>query len=460
MRATRTVCICMALAGTGLLSQGTVTAPMTISQAVDRATRNFPSIQTSGEQVNAAIAQIRLARTNYLPSINTLGQINRATRNNIFGLLLPQAVIPNISGPVLGTNNGTTVWGSAAGVLVSWEPFDFGRRHAFVQSAEATRNRAEFAAKREQLGVAKATAAAFLTLLASELTVRAAQSAVDRAQVLMRSVGALVNAQLRPGADLSRASSELDAAETQLIQSQESVDVARAALMEYTGVNVKSAEVAPASLLQLPPDALAINIDVAANPAVQEQNAVIEESKARLRILERTYRPTFNLQLAGSARGTGALVNGGTLGGWNGLAPTFFNVAAGFTVDFSVLASPAIHAQEAQESAIERSESAKLRQTIVELQAQQNAARASWTQARRIAAETPNEVQDARVGFEQANAQYRSGLATIIAVAEAQRILAQAEIDDSLAWLAVWRVLLQLQSAERDITSFLAEASK
>ena len=129
-------------------------------------------------------------------------------------------------------------------------------------------------------------------------------------------------------------------------------------------------------------------------------------------------------------------------------------------MDFSVLASPSIHAREAQESAIERSESAKLRQVITDLQAQQNAARASLTQARRIATETPKEVQDARVGFEQAKAQYRSGLATIVAVAEAQRILAQAEIDDSLARLAVWRVLLQLQPAEGDITSFLAEASK
>ena len=41
-----------------------------------------------------------------------------------------QTVIPNMSGPVLGTNDGRNVWGSAVGVLVSWEPFDFGRRHA------------------------------------------------------------------------------------------------------------------------------------------------------------------------------------------------------------------------------------------------------------------------------------------------------------------------------------------
>lgn len=100
--------------------------------------------------MNAAAAGIRIARTNYLPSVNALGQVNRATRNNVFGLLLPQAVIPNLSGPVLGTDNGSTVWGSAVGVLVSWEPFDFGRRHALVGSAQATRDRTQLTVERTQ----------------------------------------------------------------------------------------------------------------------------------------------------------------------------------------------------------------------------------------------------------------------------------------------------------------------
>lgn len=74
--------------------------------------------------------------------------------------------------------------------------------------------------------------------------------------------------------------------------------------------------------------------------------------------------------------------------------------------------------------------------------------------------QTPKEVQDARTGFEQANAQYRAGLPNIVAVAEGQRLLAQAEIDDSLAKLAVWRALLQVETAQGDITNFLVKASK
>src|SRR5580698_1470366 len=106
--------------------------PITLPQAVENAIRNYPSIRVSQEQVNAAAAGIQLARTAYLPRIDALAQANRATRNNVFGLLLPQGTIPSMSGPVLGTNNLGTAWGSAIGTLVTWEPFDFGLRKATV----------------------------------------------------------------------------------------------------------------------------------------------------------------------------------------------------------------------------------------------------------------------------------------------------------------------------------------
>src|SRR6516165_10484875 len=105
---------------------------MTMSEAVDSAARNYPSIRVSQEQINAAAAGIQLARTAYLPRVDALAQVNRATRNNVFGLLLPQGVIPPISGPVLGSNNFGAAWGSGLGVLVTWEPFDFGLRKASV----------------------------------------------------------------------------------------------------------------------------------------------------------------------------------------------------------------------------------------------------------------------------------------------------------------------------------------
>ena len=78
-----------------------------------------------------------VARTAYVPRLDLLWQANRATRNNVFGLLFPQAVVPPISGPVLGTTMYDSVWGSAAGVLLSWQAVDFGVRRANVEAARA-----------------------------------------------------------------------------------------------------------------------------------------------------------------------------------------------------------------------------------------------------------------------------------------------------------------------------------
>src|SRR5437016_10566823 len=114
---------------------------LTLDQAVERAVSTYPAVRVSLEHVSAAAAGIDLARTSYLPRADFLGQANRATHNNVFGMLLPQAVIPSISGPVLQTNSLSSIWGSAVGVLVSWEPIDFGLRRANVQAAMATRDR-------------------------------------------------------------------------------------------------------------------------------------------------------------------------------------------------------------------------------------------------------------------------------------------------------------------------------
>jgi outer membrane protein len=132
--------------------------PLPLSQAVESALKNYPSIRVSQEQMNAAASAIQLARTAYLPKLDALAQANRATRNNVFGLLLPQNVIPSMSGPVIGSNNFGSVWGSAIGGLVTWEPFDFGLRAANVAIANAARAQSEAAVKRTEFEVAVATA--------------------------------------------------------------------------------------------------------------------------------------------------------------------------------------------------------------------------------------------------------------------------------------------------------------
>jgi len=433
---------------------------MTIAQAVEAALHNYPAVRVSQEQMNAAAAGIQLARTAYLPRVDWLAQANRATRNNVFGLLLPQSVVPSMSGPVLGTNNFGTAWGSAIGTLISWEPFDFGKRKASVSAATAARSRSEATLKRTEYDVAVASADAYVTVVAAQETQRAAQAGVDRAQVLLKTITALVDAQLRPGADASRAEAELAAARTGLIQAQQAVEVSRVNLSRFVGLDPDQLALAAPGLLRLPPPQPAAHLNAAANPVALEQNALVEQLKAQLKVLERSYFPRFQLQGAAYARGTGAETDGRLLGGLNGLAPNTQDYALGFTVTFPTMDVVSLRAQEAGQAANIRAESARYQQIAVDLKAQWNSALASVQGARNVAANTPVEVAAARAATDQATARYQSGLGNVDEVAEAQRLLTQAEIDDALARLGIWRALLQVATAAGDIRPFLAEASQ
>jgi hypothetical protein len=102
------------------LAQASSPKSMSLEQAVAAALSNYPEIRAARARAEAARAGVDLAKTSYLPRTDLLWQENRATSNNIFGLQLPQNIIPSISGPALGTKSFDSVWGSAGGLLFSW----------------------------------------------------------------------------------------------------------------------------------------------------------------------------------------------------------------------------------------------------------------------------------------------------------------------------------------------------
>jgi outer membrane protein TolC len=275
-----------------------------------------------------------------------------------------------------------------------------------------------------------------------------------------KTVRALVEAELRPGADRARAEAEAAAARTQLAQAQQTTGVARANLSRFVGLDPARISIAMARPLDPPAEQNAAAPDSAGNPLVVEQNAVVEQARAQLRVLERSYFPRFSLQGAAYARGTGAETNGMNLGGLNGLAPTVQDYAVGFSVTFPVMDKPALAAREAVQSANMRAQAARGRQMLTDLRAQWNAAVADLQGARQVAANVPVQMAAARSAAHQAAARYQAGLGNIDEVAEAQRLVTQAEIDDALARLSVWRGLLGLAAAAGDIQPFVAEVGE
>jgi outer membrane protein len=448
--------VCLA-APVALRAQST---PLTLPQAVQLSLEKYPAVRVVAAQAAAAAEGINLARKGYLPRLDVLAQFNRATRNNVFGMVLPQSVIPSISGPVLGIDDASAVWGSAVGVLVSWEPFDFGLRRANVASAESAERRAGAAMVRTRLEVSAAAADAFLTLVAAQETLRAAEAAVSRTRVARDVIDALVRADLRPGVDAERVRAEAALSEGQLIDARRAVALSRIALGELVGVQASSLTVQPGALLGPGPADAAGASAPQEHPMAKEQHAALGEAQAREKAIERAFYPRVNLQAASYARGTGARTDGTTEAGAAGLAPDVPNWGVGLTVTFPLLDLPALHARREIERQKERAESARYEQVVQDLAAAVEKARASMDAARGVVATTEVRVSAARAAGRQALARYTAGLGTVLDVADTERLLTQAEIDDALAKLNVWRARLAAAVASGDLTPFLEQAGR
>ncbi len=425
---------------------------ITLEQAVNAAVAHYPSIQVSVEQASAASSAVSLARMSYLPRADLLLQANRATHNNVYGLLQPNAVIPAISGPVLDTSKVHNMFGTAAGVLVTWEPFDFGLRQAGVDSVAASKRRAELSIDKTKFEVAAATADAYLTILAAQSNIDAAQAAIERTSQLGMLVGALVKAELRPGADLSRLKAERAVATTFLYQARQSEQMARAALGQMIGREAAGRELAAAKFLSVAPAAAT---GAAEHPAIAEQTAAIEEVKTRQTILDKSFYPKFSTQGALYGRGTGASIIGPDQGGLNGLGPNIGNWVLSFSMAWSVLDYKTLRVKKEIEAANERKETARRNLMRIEVNGAEERARAMIAGALRIAEATPDQVGALKTMLEQVTARYKAGLGTMIEVADAQRMLSQAEVDDALARLNVWRAQLALAIAQGDLKPFL-----
>jgi outer membrane protein TolC len=428
---------------------------LTLEEAVDFGLKNYPAVRGALERVRAAEAGVGLARTNYLPKADIVWQTNRATDNNITGLLLPQSIIAPISGPVAVSTSNRSAWGSAAGLLFSWEPFDFGYRGAKVEVARAGRDRATAEASLTRLDVAVGTVNAYLTVLAAQQTVRAADADVQRRETFDKAVHVLVDNQLRAGADASRADAESARARVNLARAQQQEEISRAALADILGLPDVSLEVQEGALLGSTPEENPLATTIQNNPIAQTQHARVEEAQSQVRVLDRSYYPKFYLQSSVFGRGSGWDPAGKFEGGTTGLGPDRSNWAVGLSATLPVFDIFAIRSRKAIESANERAEAARYDQILQDLTGQLRKAQASLAGARKVAQNTPVELEAARTTEDQERSRYQAGLATLIEVSDAQSLLVQAETDDAVARLAVWQNLASVAAAQGDLQPFL-----
>jgi outer membrane protein len=425
-----------------------------LEDALNYALQHYPAVRASLEQVNAAHTSVTVARTQYLPQLNGVYQVSRATQNQVPGIWLPTSITPTVEGPI-GPSSGNSFWGSQAAVLFSWEPLDFGLRSAKVGQARSAEEKSRADLALTQLQVATAVGNYFLLAVANQQAVQAAQASVERWQVFDKSTHVLVDNELRPGADASRADAELARAKARLYRAQQAQREALDTLTSLMGAAGTEIQLDGGPLTGLPQTALSES-PASEHPLARDQMATVRQSQADQKTVQKSNYPRLFLQGEGFARGSEVPNNGSYIGNWNGAAPSRGNWVTGVTILFpDVFSFKARSAEEQISKAHERAQVAHYDQTVQDLTGQIRAARDQLKGAELVAQETPIELTAARQTETQSRVRYESGLTTIVEVAEAENLLAQAEMDDAVARLSVWRGLFSVAYAQGDLQSFL-----
>jgi outer membrane protein TolC len=343
------------------------------------------------------------------------------------------------------TSQGT--FGSVAAALLRWEAFDFGSRAAGVREAEALRRRADAGLRLTGLEVSLGTIDAFLGVVAGDSAAAAATAAVERMEVLEQSVSVLVQNELRPGADLSLARAELARARNELVRAEEVRERARVSLAEWLGRASERVEIDGRELIERLPLERAPGGEARVHPLVEAGEAERDRARARRDSAASAYRPKLDVLASVYARGTGALLDGSFEGGSGGLWPETTNWAVGLAVRFPLL-DFALRQETALEEYLEQAAEARYAKAVERVTADLERARVHLDSARRAAENTPVELDAARALQTQARARYEAGLADVLAVAEAERILRRTETEDAIARLEVWRARFAVAAAE------------
>lgn len=309
---------------------------------------------------------------------------------------------------------------------------------------------------RTRLEVATAVGNIYLMAVAAELSTKAAEANLNRWQVFNQSVHTLVDNQLRPGVDASRADAQLAMAKTQMYQAQQAEQSALANLAALMGMAGTEIRLDPGSFVSLPSSDALPNSAPGENPVARQQMANVQQMQAEEKVLSKTDYPRLFLQGEGLARGSEIPANGSYIGNWNGLAPARGNWIAGITILFpNVFDFKGLGAQKQMAKAHENSQRALYDKTIQDLTGQAQAAMAVLKSAKLVAEQTPVELAAARQSESQSKARYEASLTTIVEVADAEGLLARAESDDAIARVNVWRSLFGVAAAQGDLQPFL-----
>jgi len=430
--------------------------PLTLNEVIAQALKNYPSLKEASARYQAAQAGIGVSKTAYLPSLDVFVQNTLGTYNRLPGLSFSQAGMMPVAGPTPSSQVNSFVFGHSSGALLTWNAYDFGYRKAEVERSRVEAEVAKASQSLTEIDVVSQAIAAYLQAQTAQHVMEASTANLERTMVFQNSVSVLVKSGLRPGIDHSRALAEMAMAKTRLIQAQRQVEVAQAILAECIGLAGETVSLQKEPFISRIPLARPITQDsTTLHPLLSVQSSQIKLVQASEKALQRANYPKVYLQTGVNGRGSELNAQGDEDSASKGLFPTRANLGVGMTVAYTPSNILINRAKLKQMKFQEDAEKARYEKTLQELTGSFAQAKAQIKAAIQIAQHTPLVVQVAQQSEIQSRARYKAGLATLVDVADAQRTLVNAQIDDALAKLGVWTAMLSASKAQGRLEPFI-----
>lgn len=427
---------------------------LTLRESVRTALGNHPQLIAARANVQAAGGDLALARAARLPTLDVQWQTLRATGNAVAGAHFGMLGVPAVGGPPGNASPTGGVWGATAALVTALPITGMLRTQRVIDARLARSEAATARLDNDQLHVAATAASAFLEARAALAHVRVAQASRRRALAIDSVTRALAAQGLRPGADSIRTVAEVASTEIELARADQMVAVAHARLAAAVGTDqAVRADTSAIRIMTLPNQYPTPRV----TPAEREAGAAVKEALAEQRVAAAAWLPRVDLLGAAVSRGSGEPVPGvPSAAPMRGIVPNVNNWAVGVMASWPLTGITALRAQERRAAADADGARARLRALQHQIEAGRAEAEATVLGTKRIAERTVKLVSAAASAVGQIVARYRAGLTSLVEVADAQRQLTRAEVDDALAQIEVIAAQLQRAQANGDLAQFLA----
>ena len=405
------------------------TANLSLSDCIDTALKNQPSIKAAQENVNAGLGRKTQAVSPYLPQVSaSTGYSESHALGGAFGDSITKSYTTTLS--------------------MSQLLYDFGKTGNALDAARWGIRSLERDLDRTVQDVVLNVKQAYYALLAGKKLVLVAQKTIEQTESHLRQAEAFFRAGSKPRFDVTRAEVEVNNAKLGLINAKNSVRIRTIALNNAMGIDPgKKTEIDDA----LPPATEALPMLEQAQqealknrPEMQKSEADIEAARSRFKAEESNYFPTISASGAynwatgtqdmGQIPGVGPL-KGDIQNSWNaGVTLTLPLFQGGLTRGRVSEARANLIALEAQRDAMKQSILLEVNQSYADME------------SAKVRIEVmESSLQKARENLEIAQGRYEAGVGPYIEVTDAQLAAVNAETDHIQAlydyYLAIARLL-------------------